>query len=66
MKSNPMTLEQLVTKQRFAGKTVPSMTRRRERHNYCGRRMNISRGQCLSLNEMAKVICLHTGYFSTL
>ena len=66
MKSNPMTLEQLVTKLRFAGKAVPSMTRRREGHNYCGWRMNISRGQCLSLNGMAKIICLYTGYFSTL
>ncbi len=61
-----MTPEQLATKLRFAGKAVPSMTRRREGHNYCGRRMNISRGQCLSLNGMAKVICLRTGYFSTL
>ena len=61
-----MTLEQLVTKLPFAGKAVPSKTRHREGHNYCGRRMNISRGQCLSLNEMAKVICLHTGYFSTI
>ena len=61
-----MTPEQLATKLRFAGKAVPSMTRRCEGHNYCGWRMNISRGQCLSLNGMARVICLYTGYFSTL
>ena len=58
--------EQLATKLRFAGKAVPSMIRRHEGHNYCGWRMNISRGQCLSLNGMARVICLYTGYFSTL
>lgn len=34
-----MTPEQLATKLRFAGKTVPSMTRRREGHDYFGRRM---------------------------
>ena len=61
-----MTPEQLATKLRFTGKAVLSMTRRREGHNYCGWRMNISRGQCLSLNGMARVICLYTGYFSTL
>ena len=39
-----MTPEQLATKLRFAGKAVPSMTRHREGHNYCGWRLNISRG----------------------
>lgn len=34
-----MTPEQLATKLRFAGKAVPSMTRRREGHDYLGRRM---------------------------
>lgn len=34
-----MTPEKLATKLRFAGKAVPSMTRRREGHDYLGRRM---------------------------
>ena len=34
-----MNAEQLATKLRFAGKAVPSMTRRREGHDYLGRRM---------------------------
>lgn len=34
-----MTPEQLATKKRFAGKAVPSMTRRRDGHDYLGRRM---------------------------
>ena len=34
-----MTPEQLATKLRFAGKAVHSMTRRREGHDYLGRRM---------------------------
>jgi REP element-mobilizing transposase RayT len=34
-----MTPEQLATKLRFAGEAVPSMTRRRDGHNYCARRM---------------------------
>ena len=34
-----MTPEQLAKRLHFAGKAVPSMTRRREGHDYLGRRM---------------------------